>query len=246
MLCGAGGSGGGAGSGKLNTLFRPAQNLISKVCEQDLIYHVVHSSVNYQSTPRSMPTSACSYLEGTCAVTSHSVQAADITGSPHNRLQQAMLAHHLSQFAAVVPQVVRRRSTSSIPTSGGVPHPGDLRLSARGHMSDDAESVDKEVEAVQQQHGMVPHVTSPNSSLSQTPGSSAACSRVSATRELQCMMHASQYACKCCAVCWGQAVKTSLKMSWPAYVSPCGGSLSRTHAGAMSLYVCAVSPACCC
>lgn len=57
-------------------------------------------------------------------------------------------------------------------------HPGELGGIGINYPSDDEESVDKQVEAVQQQHGMVPHASSPNSSLSHTPCSSAPGSRV--------------------------------------------------------------------
>lgn len=40
-----------------------------------------------------------------------------------------------------------------------------------------------EVEAVQQQHGMIPHLASPSSSMSHTPRSSAPGSRVSDCQE---------------------------------------------------------------
>jgi hypothetical protein len=74
-------------------------------------------------------------------------------------------------------QVIQRRSTSAgMPASPAPAGAGSRWNTAAGYMSDD--SVNEEVEAVQQQHGMIRHDSGP-SSLSQTPNSSTPGSMVS-------------------------------------------------------------------
>lgn len=74
-------------------------------------------------------------------------------------------------------QVIQRRSTGAgmpaLPAPAGT---SGRRNTAAAYLSDD--SIDEEVVAVQQQHGMIRHGLDP-SSLSQTPNSSAPGSTVS-------------------------------------------------------------------